>query len=100
MTDRITAAIGRMKAQVAERIALGITTKSRVKATSKALDLDLAEHAHFQTLKTLAVANGKLTADEGQVVYRLLGGTPSVFNRRPVEVKYVLTSLYKELLGG
>ena len=39
-----------------------------------------------------------LFVEEGQTVYVLLGETPSVFNRQPVEVKAVLTGLFRELL--
>lgn len=100
MNDRIVTAIGKTKAQIQERIALGMTSEAMVKASGKTLDMDIEEHALFQTKKTLAVANGKLTLDEGQTVYRLLGNTVSVFNKQPVHVKIVLTTLFKELLGG
>ncbi len=96
--NRILNAFSRMEAQIADRIAKGITTKAKVKETGKVLDMDIGEHARFQTLKTLAVAQGKLTVDEGQTVYAALGNTVSVFNRQPVHVKSVLTGLFQELL--
>ncbi len=87
-----------METQIAERIATGITTKAKVKATSASLDMDTFEHARFQEIKTLAVANGKLTLLEGQTVYAALGNTVSVFNKQPVHIKAVLTGLFKELM--
>lgn len=100
MANRITAAFARMEAQIADRVAKGITTQAKVDETSKAMDMTIAEHAMFQTKKSLAVAQGRLTAEEGQTIYVALGNTVSVFNKQPVHVKCVLTSLFKELLGA
>ena len=66
--------------------------------TRKALDMDVEEFCKFQDLKSLAVASGKLTLEEGQTVYGYLGNTPDVFNKQHVEVKAVLTGLFSELL--
>ena len=96
--NRITAAFARMEAQIADRIANGLTTKAKVKATAKAMDMTIEEYVRFQTLKSLAVANEKLTADEGQTVYAALGESVSTFNGQPVHVKCVLTGLFQELL--
>lgn len=96
--NRIAAAIVRMKAQIEDRIARGLTTAEKVEETRKAFDMDIIEYAKFQELKTLAVSQGKLTLEEGQTVYNYLGEIPSTFNRQPVHVKYALTSLFKELL--
>lgn len=98
--NRIAASVRKMEAQIKERISLMMTTKARVEATGKSLDMGLGEFARFQELKSLAVATGKLTAAEGQYVYALLGETPSVFNGQPVAVKAVLTQLFRELLEG
>jgi hypothetical protein len=88
-----------MKAQIADRIAKGLTTAEKVRDIHKTLDMDLGEYAKFQTLKTLAVADGKLTEEEGQTIYVALGETVSVFNDQPIHVKSVLTSLFAELLS-
>lgn len=96
--NRITAAIARKTAEIAARIESGKTTQAQADTTAKALDLDLGEYVKFQELKSLAVANEKLTLDEGQTIYALLGNTPSVFNKQPIAVKAVLTGLFGELL--
>lgn len=100
MSNRITAAFARMEAQIADRIAKGLTTKAKVKDAAKALDMSIEEHAKFQTLKSLAVAEEKLTLDEGQTIYVALGETVSTFNKQPVHVKSVLTNLFQELLSA
>ncbi|MBY0525578.1 MAG: hypothetical protein K2R98_19390 [Gemmataceae bacterium] len=97
--NRITLAIAKMETQIKERVALGMTTATRVKATGKQLDMSIMEHVKFQELKSLAVSNGKLTVEEGVTVFSLLGNTVSVFNRRSVAVKAVLTGLFQELLS-
>lgn len=97
--NRITKEIARMRTQIADRIAAGLTTKEKVAKTHKDLDMDVEELAKFQTLKSLAVEYKILTLDEGQTLYALLGETPSVFNAQPIEVKVTLTSTFKELLN-
>jgi hypothetical protein len=62
------------------------------------LDMNLTEYVKFQTLKTLAVAQGLLTAVEGQTVYLCLGESLQTFNDQPIHVKSVLTLLLGELL--
>jgi hypothetical protein len=98
MTNRITAAVARMEKQIADRIAKGLTTQAKVDALHAHLDLDILEHAKFQEYKSLAYTEGKLTLDESQSLYNLLGNTASTFNRQPIAVKSVLTSLFAELL--
>lgn len=98
MANRITAAFARMEAQIADRIANGLTTAEKIAALHGTLDMDLAEYARFQTLKTLAVAQGLLTPDEGQTVYLCLGESVQTFNDQPIHVKSVLTSFFAELL--
>jgi hypothetical protein len=98
MANRITAGFARMKAQIADRIANGLTTAEKVRNVHKTLDMDLTEYVKFQTLKTLAVAQGLLTPEEGQSVYVCLGESVQTFNEQPIHVKSVLTSLFGELL--
>lgn len=98
MANRITDAFTRMNAQIADRIAKGLTSPEKVHDVHKTLDMDLAEYAKFQNLKTLAVATGLLTAEEGQSVYLCLGESLQTFNAQPIHVKSVLTSLFGELL--
>src|SRR4051794_32763130 len=80
-----------MRDQIRERIALGLTTEARVESTRKSLDMDAGEFVRFQELKSLAVARGELTADEGRLVYSLLGTTPGHFNQQDAATKAVLT---------
>ncbi len=99
MANRITAAFARMEAQIADRIAKGLTTAEKIRDVHKTLDMDLAEYARFHTLKTLAVAQGLLTPEEAQSVYLCLGENVQTFNDQPVHIKSVLTSLFGELLS-
>jgi len=98
MANRITAAFARMEAQIADRIANGLTTAEKVRNVHKTLDMDLGEYVKFQTLKTLAVAQGLLTPEEGQSIYVCLGESVQTFNDQPIYVKSVLTSFFAELL--
>lgn len=96
--NRILAAFERMEKQIADRIASGLTTAERVAASSAGLDLDVSEYCRFQELKSLAVANGTITLDEGNTIYAALGNDPSTFSAQPVHVKYVLNGFFTELL--
>jgi hypothetical protein len=98
--NRIATAIARMEKQIADRIEAGITTAAKVAATGKTLDMDMTEYAMFQNKKSLAVLSGKLTLEEEQTIYAYLGETPARFNRQPVHVKAVLTSIFQELLAS
>lgn len=99
MPNRVTTAIERMQANIQQRLQSGATTKAKLAATSRALDItDLREYAYFQEIKTLAATNGKLTLEEAQTIYVYLGNSPSTFNRQSVAVKAVLTQIFTELL--
>lgn len=87
-----------MEKQIAERIASGLTTAEKIAETRKALDMDVSEYCKIQETKSLAVADGTLTLDEGLTIYAALGEVPSHFNGQPVHVKSVITSLFAELL--
>jgi hypothetical protein len=96
--NRVSTAITRMKKQIEDRIANGVTTVEAVEDTRKALDMDILEFVKFQEIKSLATANGTLTAEEGQLVYNLLGHTPETFNSHDAATKAVLTELFMSLL--
>ena len=98
--NRVTAAIEKAKAQIAKRLEAGIITEDRVAELDKGLNMELGEFCRFQELKSLAHMEGRLTIDEAQSVYALLGNTPEHFNRQPVEVKSVLTKVFGELLAS
>jgi len=94
----ITAAIARKQADLDAGLVAGKFTAEQVEATRKALDMEADEFVKFQELKSIACLQGKLTTDEGQTIYALLGNTPSVFNRRDAATKIVLTKIFEELL--
>lgn len=96
--NRIEYAIQAMDKQIKERIAAGLTTAAKVKSTGKELDMEPLEYVRFQEYKSLAVADGTLTLEEGMTIYSKLGTTPSTFNKQSVAVKAVLTSLFAQLL--
>ncbi len=98
MANRITEAFARMKAQIADRIAKGLTTAEKVRDLHNTLDMELTEYVKFQQAKSLAVASGLLTAEEGQSIYVCLGESVQTFNDQPIHVKSVLTSFFGELL--
>ena len=99
MANRITAGYARMAAQISDRITSGLTTTEQTVAAGKTLDMSMIEFVKFQEVKSLAVANGTLTLDEGMTVYAALGNTPETFNAQPIHVKATLTQLFQQLLG-
>jgi len=96
--NRVLARIGQAETMVAEKLASGAVTQDKVDAMHKQLDMEVGECCQFQTLKSLAVGLNKLTLEEGQTVYCLLGNTPEHFNGQSCAVKVVLTKLFAELL--
>ena len=89
--NRITLAITRVECALLEH-------GHYLDCESSALNMEMGEYCRFQELKSLAVANGVLSVDEGMTVYRLLGELPSVFNSQPYAEKAALTNLFSELL--
>lgn len=87
-----------MAQQIEERIEEGITTDARVEESRRSLDMDVSEHAKFQTLKSEAVLQKIISAAEGQLLYALLGESVAVFNDQNTAVKSVLTGFFAELL--
>ena len=96
--NRIMRAVENTRNQIADMLASGKVTLTQVENTRKAMDMSLQEYCKFQELKSLAVAQGKLSLEEGQTVYRYLGEPPSVFNEQDCAVKTTLTNLFAELL--
>ena len=97
--NRVTVAIEKAKARIQSRLAEGIITTDKVNELDRNLDMEVGEFCRFQELKSLAMLEGKLTQDEAQSVYALLGNTPEHFNGQPVAVKSVLTQIFGELLA-
>ena len=77
----------------------GFAKKVGLDELDRNLDMEVGEFCRFQELKSLAMLEGKLTQDEAQSVYALLGNTPEHFNGQPVAVKSVLTQIFGELLA-
>lgn len=98
--NRITLAVEKVKTQIQQRIETGLTTAEAVAKTHKELDMSFEEFCRFQELKSVATASGIFTLDEGQTIFRYLGGQPETFNKQPIEVKYVLTKLFMELFNA
>jgi hypothetical protein len=99
LTDnRITRGIEAARTRIAERIKSGETTKAKVKALGKSLDMETNEYVLFQQLKSIASQDGRLTLDEAQCIYRLIGEGVGTYNRLPVAEKVVLTQVFQSLL--
>ena len=96
--NRIANAIAAQKVNIDTRLDDGRTTHEAMTALDTQLDMCLEEYVRFQELKSLADADGTITAEEGQLVYAYLGDTPQRFNRQPLEVKVTLTNMFTELL--
>jgi len=96
--DRITESISEREELIQQALRTGQTTPTRLEVLRRNLDMDVLEFVKFQELKTLAVASGTLSLEEGNTVYRLLGESYNTFNRQPLAVKVVLTKLFEELL--
>jgi hypothetical protein len=88
--------------QMIERVREGIRQKHMTgrqkNELSQQLNMELHEFARFQELKSLAFAEGRLSLEEANIIYGFLGETPLTFNAQPVEVKMVLTLVFKNLL--
>lgn len=96
--NRVTAAIEKTKLRLEHRIQEGLTTPQKVQELHRELDMEPGEFCRFQELKSLAFAEGKLTLEEANTVYELLGETPDHFNKQHVAAKSVLTQIFGELL--
>ena len=96
--NKIQNAYNRMEAQIEQRIADGLTTQEKVDVLHPKLDMQMDEYVRFQEYKSLAVADGTLSVDEGMTIYQSLGKTPEHFNNQPIHVKSVLTNIFQELL--
>lgn len=96
--NRVTAMIERQAKRCTDRLAQGIITQSQVDKLDRELDMSLSEYCQFQELKSLAVASGRISLEEGQTIYGFLGNTVEHFNSQSVSVKATLTQIFSELL--
>lgn len=65
---------------------------------SEKLNMSMKEYIGFQELKSIRCAEGKLSLDNANVIYRYLGNTPTHFNEQPLAVKIVLTKIFQKLI--
>ncbi len=72
--------------------------KAKLADLSKKLDMTVQEHTRSQELKSLAQAEGKLTWEEANTVFNILGGTVDHFNSQSLASKFTITNLVRELL--
>lgn len=98
--NRVTAAIAKAEARIQSRLAEGIITTEKVNELDRNLDMEAGEFCRFQDLKSHAMLEGRLTQEEAQTIYALLGNTPEHFNGQPVAAKSVLTQIFGELLAS
>ena len=92
--NRISSALAKAKATVENKN----LSPEIVKEMSKNLDMDVEEYCRLQELKSIASLDGRLTLEEAQHAYQLLGNTLEHFNGQPLHVKWVLTEVLVELL--
>jgi len=70
----------------------------QIENLSNNLTLDLEEHAKCQELKSLMFAMGRLSQDDAQQLYKILGDTPMQFESRSLAEKTVAMTIYQEML--
>lgn len=91
--NKIINGIAEMEALIARSSVSG-ETKAKL---SKELDLSFKDFCEFQTLKSAFIGD-KLTMEEAQTIYNLLGTAPEHFNKQPPPVKICLTHTFAMLL--
>ena len=96
--NRIQNSINSTKAHIKKSLADGKITQSKLGALSKSLDMELLEYVRFQEIKSLAVADGTISLEEGMAIYAAMGETLDTFNGQPAHVKVTLTKFFAELL--
>ena len=92
--NRILNGIAKANAAIAAKA----LSPEKLATMAKSMDMAHDEYCRFQTLKSLASQDGRLTLDEAQTVYGFLGNTPNHFNEQPIAVKWVLTEVFASLL--
>ncbi len=64
----------------------------------KSFNIDFDEYCAFQNAKSHGQAMGRLTLEEAQTVYNVLGSGPRDFNSRSQADKIVVTKMIAELM--
>lgn len=97
--NRVVNGIAKMEAQIAQRIENGIVTAEQVEQARQNMDMSDEEYCMFQERKSLAVASGELTLEEGQTIYAYMGANSvDHFNKQSIAVKTILTKIFAELI--
>jgi len=92
--NRITLGIEKATAAIAKK---GLSPDKLAEVSQK-MNMEIGDFCHFQTLKSIASQDGRLTLDEAMTIYGFLGNTLEHFNGQPLPVKYVLTEVFASLL--
>lgn len=95
---RLDAALDRTEKRIARARADGSVTDAQLEKLSEDLNITFTEHVAFQNCKSLAMIHGKITQEEAQWLYNVLGEMPDTFNEHPLHVKTVVTQIMSELL--
>jgi hypothetical protein len=94
MKNRILAGISKYQ----EIVKIKNIPADKLETLSANLNMPLDEYCIFQELKS-AYVGSMLTLDESTTIYGFLGNVPEHFNNQPVEVKAVLTNVFRSLLS-
>ena len=98
MSNRIIEAINKAKVELAKRLQSGIITQAIIDQARSDLDMTFSEYCIFQERKSLAVVTGKLSLEEAQTIYGMIGEDPNTYNALPLANKIVLTEVFSHLL--
>lgn len=98
--NRIEMGIAKMEQNIENRLKNNLTTKVDLEKLHVKLDMDFEEYIKFQEVKSLAYVEGKLTLEEANTIYNLLGTRVCTFNNQPLAIKVVLNSVFTELMAS
>ena len=98
MSNRIIEAINKAKVELAKRLQSGIITQAIIDQARSDLDMTFSEYCIFLERKSLAVVTGKLSLEEAQTIYGMIGEDPNTYNALPLANKIVLTEVFSHLL--
>ena len=79
-------------------VANGDMTQEALDDLNPKMDMNLNDHSEFQQRKSLAVADGSLSVEDGMVLYQTLGGSSKHFNKKDTHIKIAVLKIVS-LLG-
>lgn len=94
MSNRITAAIARTR----QRLDSAALPAEKLERASAAATMDFELYCAAQDAKSAAFAGGRITLEEAQTLYRMLGSGPDSFNALPLAARCVVLKALMELL--